>query len=244
MKKKKITANQIKFIINMISLTIFAVAYLYIFDNYTGKTDDIYQEVELIKAQMKEREQRLSEEDEVLSEIPEVKEEGQKVIDSFPVYIAKEDNFMFIEKMEEALDVQISSVNVTDNVIFYETSVPARSEVLISENLLPTLEESDVGSTDDNKEENEQVMTGIQNTISMSFVTTYQGFKELVEYIREYPERTIIENASVSYDSTTGNLTGSLMLKRFALAGSGKEYKAPVIDGINIGTDNIFGTDD
>jgi hypothetical protein len=77
----------------------------------------------------------------------------------------------------------------------------------------------------------------------MNFQATYKEFKKLMDYIATYPDKTVIDSVSVSYDNTTGNLSGSMVLKRFALTGTGKVYNIPMIDNISIGTDNIFGTD-
>lgn len=85
-------------------------------------------------------------------------------------------------------------------------------------------------------------MVGTQSSLTMNFTTSYDGFKKLVDYINNYPDKTEIDSVSVSKDSTTGLLSGSLVLKRYALTGTGKAYEAPVIDNISIGTDNIFGT--
>jgi hypothetical protein len=86
-------------------------------------------------------------------------------------------------------------------------------------------------------------MSGMESAVTMNFQTDYQGFKDLVDYIVNYPDQTIIDSISISRDNTTNLLTGSLVLKRFALAGSGKVYETPEIEDISIGTDNIFGTD-
>lgn len=237
MKKKRIKVKQIKFMINIICLAMFCFSYLYIYRVYTNKTEDVYKEAEVIKAQMKDRERKLSEEDTVRDKLVEVNNQKQAIIDNYPVCLEEEDNFMFVEQMEKELRVKTSSIATSDNTVFYSTILPAQNTV------------SDDGSN--LKEDTQQLeeitvsedrMTATYNTLNMSFVTNYNGFKEMVDYIRDYPNHTIIESVAVSYDSSTGALAGSMILKRFALMGTGKEYKAPSIDGIDIGIDNIFGT--
>jgi hypothetical protein len=65
----------------------------------------------------------------------------------------------------------------------------------------------------------------------------------MVDYINNYPSRSVIDSISVSADGTTNMLTGSMVIKRYALAGSGKAYQEPQIDDIGVGTDDIFGID-
>jgi hypothetical protein len=296
MKKNKITGQQLKFIINMISITIFAVAYLYVYTGYMKKTEAAYNEIDSTKQSIEELNTQLSEEETVLQEMEEVNNQMQTIIDSFPVDIAKEDNLLFIEQMQKVLNIKFTSINVTDSTPVYETILPIRNEdgtevdqmirnatsnnIAASTNTtLASINSEDNTSTNTDKQtasleetdgtiaegtENSnttvgqtgtniatetttatqlQVMQGTQSSITMNFGATYKEFKKLVDYIANYPDKTVIDSVSVSYDNTTGNLTGSLVLKRFALTGTGKVYQIPMIEDINIGTDNIFGTD-
>jgi|LSQX01.1.fsa_nt_gb hypothetical protein len=228
MIKKK--GKQIKFIVSLISVGIFVISYFIIYERYADRTTDAYNEIEFIRRQMRDREEMLIQEEEVLISLEEVKEQKQEIIDSYPVHIAKEDNFMFVEKLRENLNISIMSLDISDNTSFYKTILPAVEEDIKHDG---NQEDTDTQLT---------TMNGVVNTISMSFLTSYEGLKELSEYIRNYPEPTVIDNVSISYDSSTGALAGNLILKRFALTGTGKEYKGTYIDGIDIGTDNIFGT--
>lgn len=240
--KKRKKGRQIKYIISLISVGIFMYSYFVLYVNYTNKTTDAYKEIERVKLQIMERELMLQKEEEISLLLDELNAQKQKIIDSYPVYIAKEDNFMFVEKMENALDIKVSALSISDNTGFYSTILPEILTDTDSESLT-----DDEGNEDKNNEvkgnDVPSTMNGIVNTIGMNFLTTYEGFKELSDYIRDFPEPTVIDNVSVSYDSSTGALAGNLTLKRFALTGTGKEYKSAVIDGIDIGTDNIFGTD-
>lgn len=237
MNKQKEKGKKIKFIISLISVGIFVYSYFIVYDKYENRTADAYKEIEIIRRQIEAREEMLIQEEEVLNSLEEVKEQKQAIIDNYPVHIAKEDNFMFIEKLQKNLKINIMSLNVSDNMSFYKTILPA-----VLEDIEEDMED---GEEDDGRQDTiteESTMNGVVNTISMNFLTNYDGLKELSEYIRNYPEPTVIDNVSISYDSSTGALAGNLVLKRFALNGNGKEYTGTYIDGIDIGTDNIFGT--
>jgi len=275
MKKKKITGQQIKLIINLISIAIFAFAYFYVYTGYVTKTEAANQEIGLVKKSMDNRESEISEEDTVLPKLEDTNTQINKVIEGYPVKIAKEDNFMFIEEMEKALYINFSSIVVNDSTEVHRTILPIRNEdgteviqtVTATKDEVPVTQDAGVADKDnsaattDNLEESilsedtategaaqvpeepkVETMVGMQTIVSMNFSTTYNNFKKLVEYIKNYPDKTVIDSAAVSYDSSTGNLTGSLVIKRFSLTGTGKVYEEPYIDDINIGTDNIFGT--
>lgn len=226
--KKRKKGMIIKYIVSLISVGVFVYSYFVIYANYTSKTTDTYKEIDKVKLQIMERELMLQKEEEIQVLLDEVNSQKQEIIDKYPVYIAKEDNFMFVEKMEKALDIKVSALNISDNTVFYNTILPEVITQMDQEEPLDIQPSS---------------MNGLVNTIGMNFITTYDGFKEISEYVRRYPEPTAIDNVSVSYDSSTGALAGNLTLKRFALTGTGKEYESAVIEGIDIGTDNLFGTD-
>lgn len=284
-KKRKITGQQIKFIINMLGLAIFAFSYLYIYQGYVDKKDAAYDQIEEVKQEIKQKEDKISTEDSVRKNTEELKSQIQQIIDSYPVDITKVDNLLFVEQLEKDLNIRFNTVNPTDSTAIFGTILPIRNadgtEVVQVPSadanqgtVTPTASEdaqSDSGTLGDksqNKQldnveaeigqaassnaasnqaaagkENITTMTGLESTITMNFQTTYEGFKQLVDYINHYPDKTVIDSVSVSRDSSTNELTGSLVLKRYALAGTGKVYETPTIDDISIGTDNIFGTD-
>lgn len=280
MKKKKLTGQQIKLIINLISIAIFAYSYFYVFAGFVNKTEAANKEIELVMKSMDNREKELSEEDTLVQNLKETDAQIQEIIDGYPVKIAKEDNFMFIEQMKKALNINFSSIDVNESTLFFQTILPIRNEDgteviqagtdTNAEGTVAGATEStvnDTGAADgtDNLETSvlgqdstsdgtttegtdaaavpvDNAMAGMQTTMSMNFMTTYNGFKKLVEYIKNYPDKTVIDSVSVNYDSSTGDLNGSLVIKRFSLTGTGKVYEEPYIDDINIGTDNIFGT--
>lgn len=51
-----------------------------------------------------------------------------------------------------------------------------------------------------------------------------------------------IQSITAAFDSTTGNLTGTITIDLFMVSGEGREAELFDIYGIDLGTDNIFGT--
>ena len=64
----------------------------------------------------------------------------------------------------------------------------------------------------------------------------------MLSFIAEYTERMNVSTLSATFSSETGYLTGSANINLYSIAGTDKEYVSPVIGGVNIGTENIFGT--
>ena len=77
---------------------------------------------------------------------------------------------------------------------------------------------------------------------SMQFTGTYASLKDMVDYLADQSGRMTLDNVNASFDSTTGNLTGSITVNMFSMAGTGKTYTEPDAGSVAYGTSNIFGT--
>lgn len=270
--KKKLTISQKRLIICLVVLMIFAAAYQFVYvkienmtDSYKNRTDEVKQQIKLIKTE-------LAQEDSLTVKLKETDSRINDIIDTYPVNISKEDDLVFIEKLEQKLKIDIPSVNILDNTVFYTTILPIRDEngeeIAIKETANSTGTEgtveaaavvtpsvnstatdgdttsvpADATAQSATAEISSQYMTGLLSQISINFQISEADFIKLVEYIDNYSERVSIDSTSLSYDSTTGELTGSMTINRYALTGTGKVYNGPDIGNISIGTDNLFGT--
>jgi hypothetical protein len=129
MKKIKLKGHQVKFIINMIGLAVFAISYLYIYTYFEDKADKTYEEVKVNQAMIEAIKKNISEEDTVRQKTDELNTNIQAIIDSYPVDVKKVDNHMFVEQIEKNGDFKISfsSVEPTDSTPFFDTVVPIRN---------------------------------------------------------------------------------------------------------------------
>ena len=76
----------------------------------------------------------------------------------------------------------------------------------------------------------------------MQFNGTYAGLKEAVTYLAQQNGRMTLDNVNASYDTSTGNLTGTIIVNMFSMTGTDNSYSEPDAGDVAYGTDNIFGT--
>ena len=76
----------------------------------------------------------------------------------------------------------------------------------------------------------------------MQFTGTYASLKDMVDYLADQTGRMTLDNVNASFDSSTGNLSGSITVNLFFMAGTGQTYTEPDAGSVAYGTDNIFGT--
>ena len=77
---------------------------------------------------------------------------------------------------------------------------------------------------------------------TMQFTGTYASLKDMVDYLADQTGRMTLDNVNASFDSSTGNLSGSITVNLFFMAGTGQTYTEPDAGSVAYGTDNIFGT--
>ncbi|MCH5265669.1 MAG: hypothetical protein J1F02_07195 [Lachnospiraceae bacterium] len=85
-------------------------------------------------------------------------------------------------------------------------------------------------------------MVGKVTTYELEMTGTRNQILKSVAWIANNLEHMAVTNLSFSFDSSTGKLTGTMRVNYFAMNGNGAKYEEPNISGIQIGTDNIFGT--
>ena len=256
---KKISSNQIRLIQCLIIVAIFALSYQYIYMKYVDLTAKYDDKTKFTQSQIKQREVDLADEDTLKAQTVDLNSQSEKIIDSLPITLTKEDNLIFIENVEKDLKMDIPTVTFTDATTIFTTILPIRDEN--GKDIIATTQDAQTASAISTPDpaipvtdttvaadgtvigtEAPQVMTGLQSSINVTFQTSYEKFKALVDYINTYPEKTSISNTTLSYDGSTGELLASMTINRYALTGTGKKYEEPYIGDISIGTDNIFGT--
>ncbi len=85
-------------------------------------------------------------------------------------------------------------------------------------------------------------MVGKATVYEIDLSGTMKQILKAVDWLAENKEHMAVDNLSLTFDASTGKLSGTMRVNYFALNGNGTKYKEPNISGIPIGTDNIFGT--
>lgn len=62
---------------------------------------------------------------------------------------------------------------------------------------------------------------------TVQFSGTYKSLKEAVKYLADQSGRMTLDNVNASFDSSTGNLTGTMTINIFSMTGGSTSYSAP-----------------
>ena len=86
--------------------------------------------------------------------------------------------------------------------------------------------------------------TGKYAIFSMGYNGDYDKFKEVLQYVCDLKDRTILPSITAIYDEKTGVMRGNMSYKMFYLTGTDKEYEEIPDLEIEAGKAGIFYTDD
>lgn len=161
-----------------------------------------------------------------------------KLIQSFPVKITQQKSVYLIFNLMIQTGIVIESVTPSEVVPFYYKgqvlgSGSAQSEAQVnSEDEEPLSEITPVEMEE---------MIGSMATYTLNVAgKTKQIFKAL-DWIRDNDEKMSVGNVSLQFDSSTGQLKGTIALNFYCMLGNGVPYKDPDMSIFTYGMDSIFG---
>lgn len=156
------------------------------------------------------------------------KEAMTKVMNRYAAGHTPEKSIMLVNTMENEIGIELPNISFSTPSALTNVQMPIVTSV-----------EGETGQSSYSIAYYDVSITS--ETISMSYKCTYDQMKQLVDFLNAYPERMNISTISVSYDSESGNLSGSLVLNLYAVVGTDKQYVDPEIPDIRLGDENIFG---
>lgn len=242
-KIKSISERDKKILLILLSVGLIVLAYQFGYVRFNDKTDEINEKSKQLTVLLNELEEKEANKEQYLSEMETMNKDITEIVNKFPTTLAQENLTMFVVDLEKAANIKVSSISFNEVSVFYNNSA---EEVVENQT-----EDAQTGNEQAKMDNNEDTQTdiaikGYESGVVLTYKTTYKGLKEAVDYITS-KKGIHISDISMSYDHTTGNLTGSITIPMYALDPEGLEgfleENAEInIDNINIGSKNIFGT--
>lgn len=249
----KLTQRDKKLLLLAVSLVIFAVSYFLVFQKNMNAAEAIRTSNGTLRAKVQELTQMQAQAEDKKTETVKMQQEIEDIKAEFPADLNTADIILTLDGLEHEADMQISSAGFTEHQIFYpdgvsiDGSTASQTTGTSGEGSGADAQTSDTTAANDSSlsaaiQSNKYI--GMKSAVSISFKTTYAGLKKAIDYINKNHDRMTIGELSATYDTDTGNLSGSMIINMYILNGSGiqKTYEPPNLDDIGTGKDNIFGT--
>ena len=214
----KISQKHVQLILLVLIVVIGVCAYQFGYVKYIEKANSVKQENKTIEARINELTEKESHRDEWNQAIDKSKKDTKTILSKYGPGNTPEKSIMFVRSLEDAAGMQIGTIGFNPNTVIFSSSD-------LDENGNPSVEMS-------------------SSHISISYNTTYEGLKECMKFITSYKERMNVQSFASSFNQENGQLSGNMVINLYGVKDADHKYAAPVVSGINIGTENIFGTVD
>lgn len=202
------------------------MGYLYVYVPQREKLDKLVEENFELETRMITLQNKTREEAQYKEKINASKEAMTEVMNRYAAGHTPEKSIMLVDTMVNRIGIELP------NISFGSPSTLTNVQ-------MPIVKDGENGEASYTVDYYNVAITS--ESLSMSYKCTYDQMKQFVDFLNTYQERMNISSVSVSYDSETGNLSGSLLLNLYAVTGTGKQYVDPEITDIRLGDENIFG---
>ncbi len=242
-----------KLLVYLGALVILAAAYFLVGRPYLEKIDQQSTEKAQLDAELREKREAFENKEMYEQGIAESADKIQAIIDEFPEDNSDEKSIMFASRAEAAVPVWFNQMKFAEETKMMingqEESASDVEQQQLEENVAAAEGEEiseQSGDTEAPEAESGRGSMGVEDLmyrdteLGLAFETQYDGFKNLLAYIRDYQDRMVIKEIDITYSEISGLVTGNLVLSQYAILGPGRVLPDVETDVEDLGTDNVF----
>lgn len=190
----------------------------------------------LIVTPMKEKTETLKAENEKLAQ----KAEEYEAINAQSA-IYKQGIVDLTAEREELLSAFAAGMTREDEIMYWANMERENSATLAISNIaMSSWEEVYVEGAPASDGEGATQLHLYKAPVNYTYQATYDGVKNMVNYVFAQNDKKSIQGLNVSYDTTTGNLVGTMDMNMYYMRGTGNEYEPSVIPSVPTGITNPF----
>lgn len=142
---------------------------------------------------------------------------------------------------EELLSAFPSGMTREDEIMYWANMERANAATLRIENLvMSSLSEVFVEGQPAADGEGATQLHLYRAPVNYTYVATYDGIKDMVSYVFAQSDKKSIDGLNIAYDSSTGNLAGTIDISMYYMVGTGNEYKPVSIPSVPTGITDVF----
>ena len=245
-----------KLLIILAGVAILALTYFLIFIPQSNKRDSLKSENMNLKSQYNQLSALAAKADDYTEKTKDMSDAMQQVYDNFPSYLQIENGIMDAVAIEKSTNTNIptgeagtdsSSGSSSDSSTTDSSNADSSQSSQTADGNSSQSQTGDGSAADGSTSTGsaKSTVTGYQlydvSTV-MAFKTEYHGLKAMLGEVIGSSQKKTISTLNVSFDDSTGKLTGEMLVDSYFLYGLDKPYEAPYIPAVPHGTNNLFGT--
>ena len=238
---KKISPKELILLLILGGVLIFVILYTYVFTPLGNEVADMKQDIASMEQEIKELEVHSVYATKYQEKTEAYRKNIEEKLSVYPADIKEEDMVAYLLKMEDATGIEISSIAF------------AQSQELTSfQGIVNQTVEINVGSEEESEEleklrqqsQNKEVTTDMKvfrTGATISAELSYDYLKDTIKYIYRSPAQATLDSVSVSYNSETNKLNGTLNISRYYITYPEAVYTPEELPAVSIGVDQLFG---
>lgn len=255
----QISKRDQKLLIFLAGILILTVSYFFGYSSYKDKREEVQVEIDALKNRYDGLRMKDAKRKEYQTFIMDSENKIVEIASRYPFKVTEEKEIYFITKLEEETGVEVSQINISDPVVSYTSTLPqgmkeesASSQKKESgssqkeEEASNQKEENGSSTGKENASETDNNsyggFSGSKTTITLNYRCSYESLKKMIDYINLSKERKTIDNFSVGYDKSTGQIAGNLTYNCYFTDSAYSTYEEPTIPDKPLGVDSILGT--
>ena len=238
----EISARDKKLLVYLLAISIIAGAYFFVAKPLLDKQAILNEEISELQQKVTHYTDIYNNMDNYESQIAEAQTKYNETCNKLFGGLNQDNTIMMVKDLENATDVWIARLSFTEeDVVFGEEIADATAEGSETTEGAETAEGAEAAAAD-GSEAAPASMQGVRQDLNIDYAASYDNFKRFIEYIENHDERLFISSINATYSVDSGLVGGSMVLSQYAILGTDKEYKAPEINNVTLGTDTIFKT--
>lgn len=264
----KMSIRDKKILLMFLGVLFLALSYFFVYTRQMEAAVSIEAENSELQARLDQLLEMAENKEFYEEEIARMNKEIENYCETFPAAVREEDGILLVNDMEKELDVKISNVGlgeremlstidgeasdadyIPDQTLMQQSNQSTQDQINEIEGTNETLENPVSDPVDNVQDQVTELLNDAafapslyRNQDTIQFVTTYKGLKSMVEYLNSRVGRMTVDSVSTSFDSSTGNLSGSMTINLYSMSNTGNIYIEPDAGNVKLGTKNIFGT--
>lgn len=251
MDTKKKMSNRDKMMLFIFgAILIVAAAYFLVFAKMNEKKSALAAENATLSQEVSKLETMEAQKDSVLEETRQTQLNVADVLSKFPAEVRTEDAIYDLNDMYESIsDVKIESESFNMNQLFYQQGTVGGATddnaTATGASPAPKTNPASVAAITSDTPVQDVITaaadyTGYRSTVNVSFTSTYDSLKKVVDFINKSKDRMTISEISATAGEEENALTCNMSIDMYAISGTGEIYESPNVSNGNTGVDNIF----
>ena len=239
----EISARDKKLLVYLLAISIIAGAYFFVAKPLLDKQEALTTEINELQQRVTHYTDIYNNMESYESKIAEAQTKYNETCNKLFGGLNQDNTIMMVKDLEDTTDVWIARLSFQEEeVVFGEAA--AEGEAADGTGDVAATDATDGTAAEGGEAEaaGPASIQGVRQDLNIDYAASYDNFKRFIEYIQNYDERLFISSINASYSVDSGLVGGSIVLSQYAILGTDKEYKAPEISNVQLGTDTIFKT--